>query len=164
MKGKNKCKILKQIRQKIADENEIPYVTQECGYQGECKGTCPRCEAELRYLERELEQRRRLGKAVAVAAVAAGLSLSLAACTSGGSGSGSSTEPTLPSPVAPVQSSCELPGGISEAPVIEGELAPMTKVPETEFYELEGDVAVFPDSPEDQGALDSPEDAAPNRR
>ena len=89
MKGKNKCKILKQIRQKIADENDIPYVTRECSYQGECRGTCPKCEAELRYLEQELEKRRRLGKSVAVAAVAAGLSLTLAACQpkpAGGSG------------------------------------------------------------------------------
>ena len=35
MRGKNKCKLLKQIRQRIADENDIPFVTQECGYRGE---------------------------------------------------------------------------------------------------------------------------------
>ena len=29
MLGKAKCKILKEIRQKIADENDIPYVTRE---------------------------------------------------------------------------------------------------------------------------------------
>ncbi|MBR6413026.1 MAG: hypothetical protein IKS21_00260 [Oscillospiraceae bacterium] len=86
MKGKNKCKILKEIRQKIADENDIPYVTRECTYQGDCKGTCPKCEAELRYLEQELEKRRSLGKTVAVAAVAAGLSLSLSACKPGSTG------------------------------------------------------------------------------
>lgn len=80
MRGKNKCKILKQIRQKIADENDIPYVTRECTYQGECRGTCPKCEAELRYLEQQLELRKSLGKKVAVAAVAASLSLSLAGC------------------------------------------------------------------------------------
>ena len=39
MLGKEKCRILKEIRQKIADENDIPYVTHECKYQGECKGT-----------------------------------------------------------------------------------------------------------------------------
>ena len=47
MLGKKKCRILKEIRQKIADENDIPYVTHECKFQGECKGTCPRCESEL---------------------------------------------------------------------------------------------------------------------
>lgn len=80
MRGKNKCKILKQIRQKIADENDIPYVTRECNYQGECRGTCPKCEAELRYLEQQLALRKSLGKKVAVAAVAAGLSLSMSGC------------------------------------------------------------------------------------
>ena len=47
MFGKEKCRILKEIRQKIADENEIPYVTQECHHQGNCSGTCPRCDAPV---------------------------------------------------------------------------------------------------------------------
>ena len=68
MRGKDKCKILKEIRQRIADENDIPYVTRECSYHGECTGTCPRCESELRYLEQQLERRRSLGKRVSVAA------------------------------------------------------------------------------------------------
>ena len=45
MLGKLKCKLLKQIRQRIADENDIPYVTSECSHKGACKGTCPKCEA-----------------------------------------------------------------------------------------------------------------------
>lgn len=81
MRGKNKCRILKEIRQKIADENEIPYVTRECSYQGECSGTCPKCEAELRYLEQQLERRQKLGKTVTVAALAAAMMASAAACT-----------------------------------------------------------------------------------
>ena len=79
--GKNKCRILKEIRQKIADENDIPYVTHECRFQGECSGTCPRCESELRYLEKELEARVRAGKRIAIAAVCAGMTLGLAGCT-----------------------------------------------------------------------------------
>ena len=70
MKGKNKCKILKEIRQKIADENDIPFVTSECTHKGDCRGTCPYCEAEVRYLEQELSKRRSLGKAVTVAGIA----------------------------------------------------------------------------------------------
>ena len=81
MRGKSKCKILKEIRQKIADENDIPYVTRECTYQGECSGTCPKCEAELRYLESELKKREALGKSVAVAALCAGMAMSASACT-----------------------------------------------------------------------------------
>ena len=57
MLGKEKCRILKEIRQRIADENEIPYVTRECRHQGDCRGTCPRCESELRYLESQLAAR-----------------------------------------------------------------------------------------------------------
>ena len=68
--GKNKCKILKEIRQKIADENDIPFVTAECKYQGNCKGTCPKCEAELAYLEQELLKRKKAGKAIVVAGIA----------------------------------------------------------------------------------------------
>ena len=66
MLGKQKCKILKEIRQKIADENDIPYVTRECTHQGNCSGTCPRCESELRYLENQLQIRSSLGKKIAV--------------------------------------------------------------------------------------------------
>ena len=36
MNGKSKCKILKDIRRKIAEENDIAYVTSECKYQGDC--------------------------------------------------------------------------------------------------------------------------------
>ncbi len=70
MKGKERCKILKEIRQRIADENEIPYITSECQHKGDCLGTCPKCEAELAYLEREVNRRRSLGKAVTVAGLA----------------------------------------------------------------------------------------------
>lgn len=73
MLGKQKCRILKEIRQRIADENDIPYVTRECTFQGECRGTCPRCESELQYLERELALRTSIKKGVTVAALCAGM-------------------------------------------------------------------------------------------
>ena len=53
MNGKNKCKILKEIRKQIAAENDISYVTSECKHKGDCLGTCPKCEAEVRYLEQQ---------------------------------------------------------------------------------------------------------------
>ena len=70
-KGKRTCKILKEIRAQIAAENDIFYVTSECQHKGDCAGTCPKCEAEVRYLEKELEKRAKLGKAVTVAGLAA---------------------------------------------------------------------------------------------
>ncbi len=76
MTGKNKCKILKEIRKAIAKENNIEYVTSECKYQGNCRGTCPKCESEVRFLEKELEKRRLAGKTVAVAGIATSMILS----------------------------------------------------------------------------------------
>lgn len=80
MNGKSKCKILKDIRKKIAQENDIEYVTSECKFQGECSGTCPKCEAEVRYLEQELAKRKATGRAVAVAGVAAALVVTATGC------------------------------------------------------------------------------------
>ena len=71
--GKQTCKILKQIRQQIAIENDILYVTSECKYKGDCAGTCPTCEAEIRYLEEQLTTRQALGKSVAVLGIALGI-------------------------------------------------------------------------------------------
>ena len=76
--GKNTCKELKAIRRRVADENDIPLEQHECTYDGPCDGTCPRCEAEVKYLEQELHRRMTLGKAAAMAGVA----MSLAAFTS----------------------------------------------------------------------------------
>ena len=80
MNGKSKCKVLKDIRKKIAEANDIAYVTSDCKYQGECSGTCPKCEAEVRYLEEELTKRKNLGKIVAVAGIAATLVVASAGC------------------------------------------------------------------------------------
>ena len=81
MKGKEKCRILKEIRQKIADENGIEYITSECKHKGDCRGTCPKCEQEVRDLQRELDKKRRLGRSVAVIGVAAGIALTGVSCT-----------------------------------------------------------------------------------
>ena len=81
MNGKSKCKILKDIRQEIARNNDIEFITSECTFQGECSGTCPKCEAELRHLEQELEKRRSAGKTVAVAGIAAAMVVTAAGCS-----------------------------------------------------------------------------------
>ena len=73
MTGKKKCGILRKIRQRIAAENDIPFSTEECGFKGECTGTCPKCESELSYLEAQLERCRSLGKRVTVSALALGV-------------------------------------------------------------------------------------------
>ena len=80
-RGKKICKTLKDIRREIAKANDIKYEPRECKHEGDCLGTCPACEAEVRYLERQLDLRRKLGKAVAVVGISAGLA-GLAACGS----------------------------------------------------------------------------------
>jgi len=67
------CNELKTLRRQIAQENGIPLEIPECHYEGPCPGSCPRCDAELRYLEQALQHRSRLGKAALVAGVALGL-------------------------------------------------------------------------------------------
>ncbi len=78
--GKEKCRILKQIRAEIAKQNDIAWVVEECSHKGNCRGTCPKCEAEVRQLEKALERRAALGKTVAVVGISAGLSLSVTGC------------------------------------------------------------------------------------
>ncbi len=72
-KGKSTCKLLKDIRQQIADANGISYQPKECHHKGDCAGTCPACEEEIRYLERELRARKGNGFGMKVAGIAAGI-------------------------------------------------------------------------------------------
>ena len=70
-RGKQTCKILKEIRRQIAEANGIEFATSECRYKGDCLGTCPKCEAEVRYLEQQLRVRSLAGKAVVLAGISA---------------------------------------------------------------------------------------------
>ena len=73
VKGKSTCKLLKSIRQQIADANGISYRPKECQHKGDCTGTCPACEEEIRYLEGELKARKGNGFGMKVAGIAAGI-------------------------------------------------------------------------------------------
>lgn len=64
MKGKEKCDLLNELRQKIADENNIDFNIEKCTFEGKCLGTCPKCEAELEFLENELNKKQRSGKKI----------------------------------------------------------------------------------------------------
>ena len=66
MKGKNKCRILKEIRREIAEVNGVPLEIPECTYEGDCSGTCPRCEEEMRILQRRLEEIAKSGRKVVI--------------------------------------------------------------------------------------------------
>ena len=81
MNGKDKCRILKDIRRQIAENNDIEWIVSECSHKGSCKGTCPKCESEVRKLERELSLRRKFGKAVAITGVSAACVAGLTGCS-----------------------------------------------------------------------------------
>ena len=73
VKGKSTCKLLKDIRQQIAEANGISYQPKECHHKGDCAGTCPACEEAIRYLEHELKARKGNGFGMKVAGIAAGI-------------------------------------------------------------------------------------------
>ena len=147
MKGKQRCKILKEIRQKIAESNDIEFITSECKHQGDCLGTCPKCEAEVRYLERELERRRRLGMAVTVAGLAVMMTASTVSCNTADNGPSSSSS---------IESVAD--GSTDEVMVEKGEILPPASndlggavdipgeaVPtESEDIWIEGDITIPP--------------------
>lgn len=74
------AKQLKQIRLDIAHENGIDYTPNECHHEGDCAGTCPACDSELRYLEQAINRKRSLGKAAIVGISMGMASLSLTSC------------------------------------------------------------------------------------
>ena len=67
--GKRKCELLKQIRREIAVANNIVYLTAECTHKGPCKGTCPMCDAEIKYLENELNEKAARGEKIVLSGI-----------------------------------------------------------------------------------------------
>lgn len=55
--GKHKCETLKSIRRQIAEQYDLTYNPKECTHEGDCPGTCPLCDAELRDLQRQLDEK-----------------------------------------------------------------------------------------------------------
>lgn len=129
MNGKDKCRILKEIRRQIAAANDIEWVVSECKHQGNCKGTCPKCESEVRKLERALSLRNRLGKAVAVSGVAAACAAGLSAC---------SMEEVIDSGIEILEIIKDSRGEKETELVVDGEIEPYTRGED----ELEGDVTM----------------------
>jgi hypothetical protein len=56
-KGKDKCDFLRNIRRQVAAQYGLRYEPRECHHEGDCPGTCPVCDAELRDLQRQLTER-----------------------------------------------------------------------------------------------------------
>lgn len=54
MDHKEKCRRLKAIRKKVADTIGLDLHQTECTFEGECKGTCPKCAQEEKRLNAAL--------------------------------------------------------------------------------------------------------------
>lgn len=61
MEGKTKCRILKGIRQRIADINGIEYEPHPCTNAEDCIGTCSMCDKELEWLENQISNKKAEG-------------------------------------------------------------------------------------------------------
>ncbi len=79
--GKHICETLKAIRSEIASANEIDYTPTPCDHEGDCAGTCPACESEMRWIERQLRVRHALGKAITIVGVSMALTMAASAAT-----------------------------------------------------------------------------------
>ena len=65
-KGKRICQALRVLRKRIAEANDIPFEIEECTHKGDCAGTCPKCEADVRYLMECIDMREQEGKPVVI--------------------------------------------------------------------------------------------------
>ena len=150
MRGKEKCKALKEIRRQIAENNDIEYIVSECSHKGDCKGTCPKCEAEVRYLERELERRRNLGKTVVVAGIGAGIVATMSGCNTVVDTLVINPVTSVVHTVFPNTRPQQLEGAAEMLP-LEGEpSAPIDSEDGSEIEVLEGDVEYIPDENESE--------------
>ena len=69
MTGKEKCEILKSIRRQIAEANNIVYMEPECHHEGDCLGTCPKCDAQIRYIDSEISRKVAYGEQITVSGI-----------------------------------------------------------------------------------------------
>ena len=102
--GKEICRELKELRKQIAEENGIHLEIEECKFKGKCDGTCPRCDAEVRYLEGALADRIRMGKVAVVAGLALGLSATATLSAESGAVAFSGIQPVVKELVLPTDS------------------------------------------------------------
>ncbi len=140
---KERCKELKLIRAKIAEELGIDLHQRKCTFEGYCSGTCPKCKSEelilnSALLKKQLEESGVKGR-VAVAGFTAVAALSLSGCTN--------NNPEKPD--TPDKPSEEVLGG--QVDYI-GDFDTETEEPTTEPDDYEGEIEA-PDS-EDEVIID----------
>ncbi len=145
---KEKCNRLKKIRKELADGLGIDLNQRECTFEGECRGTCPRCRQEEEKLNRAL-----LGRA---AALAVSTGLLMTGCQSGTPAEGATTLPEGSQAIRGESSGVKTESEEAESYIVPGEMvcpegpeaiweeSPGVNTESDEiagFLELEGDVA-----------------------
>lgn len=110
---KEKCKELKKVRAKIAEDLGVELHQSECTYEGYCSGTCPKCMQEEMKLNAAIMKKQLEESDIKRRVAAAGLTTAAALCLTG----------------------CNAPGGTEQ---IDGD---MLYLPETE--EIAGGMAVL---------------------
>lgn len=61
MTGKEKCKLLKSIRLRLAELNNIIYIPHPCDNNLDCSGTCVMCDEESTQLLKYMKALERKG-------------------------------------------------------------------------------------------------------
>ena len=64
MTGREECALMKALRKEIAEANGIIYLSSECDFVGDCPGHCPKCDAEAKHLDDELNRIAKEGQAI----------------------------------------------------------------------------------------------------
>ncbi len=54
--GKAVCAYLRNIRMALARANNIPFESEPCDFEGDCAGTCEKCDQEAAFLRDELSK------------------------------------------------------------------------------------------------------------
>ena len=54
--GKSVCNYLRKLRVELAQANNIPFESKECTFEGQCAGTCAKCDSEASYLRDKLNE------------------------------------------------------------------------------------------------------------
>lgn len=162
---KEKCRELKKIRAKMAEDLGVELHQRECTYEGYCSGTCPKCMQEELILNAAIRKKQMEESNLRRRVTAAGLTTAAAVCLSGCNVDSyqidgdmqyipEETVEALEGDMAYVDTE-ELEGAIAapETEAVEGEMETLPCTNETEeteeattptLIELEGDVAYIP--------------------
>ena len=116
--GRFICDTLKAIRLDIARANGIEYAPAKCHHKGDCLGTCPACESEVHYLEREIARKRSLGKAALVAGVS--MAVTSLSAVAGNSPSRETMNYNAPKQVCDTTKRVEFFGSVEQQPQFRG--------------------------------------------